>query len=250
MTALGIKLATNACTSPYTPHPYWQNVDFKFNEGAPNCQRGSYQGTQQEIINTNGITVGASMQPVESTKSTQVNIVVRNDSNQQIQFLPISPTLWVTSPKIGLTMQVDPTKLANTIQKKGDRKAAWIRFWGENATTTLTSTMIGNGGFYPPFYGGGYPGGYWNRSGNMTIMNTQVPNYAAQAAALQRAADVSNLAQQNANTIKTSGLGPTTIAPGQTIAGALFFDAPKISAATLRIPIGNGAFKFDFPPGN
>lgn len=256
--ALQIKLAREGPLSEYAPKPYWENISFPFVDGSQNCMKRFEQGTLQEIITANGVTIGASLKPVESSKTTEVSIIVRNDSNKNVQFLPIAPSLTVTAPKIYLAPQVDPTKLAETIQKKGDRKASWIRFWGNQATQTMTSTCIGQPGFmgYPPVYGGygGYSYGsgnyhqWYNRSGDMTIMNTSVPNYAAQARAYQRAEEVSTQAHQNAATINSSGLGPSTLPPGKTLSGSLFFDAPKITQGALRIPVGNAMFEFQFPP--
>ncbi|MBX9693718.1 MAG: hypothetical protein K2Z81_15120, partial [Cyanobacteria bacterium] len=258
--ALGIKISTGAVVAAYTPHPYWQNIQYGFYDGAPNCMRRFDQGAEQQMITANGVTVGAALrpQPVESTKTTQVDVIVRNDSGQQIQFLPTPPQLILTTPKFEFVPQVDPVKLAATVAKKGERKASWIRFWGENATTSLTSTYIGNGG--GPFWGGGGWGGggwgggwggggfpYFSRSGNMSTMIQQVPNYAAQARALQRAADVSDNAQRNASSIQRSGLGPTSLPEGQSISGSFYFDTNKVQKAAFRVPIGNAVFCFEFP---
>lgn len=259
--ALQTKLAKQGPLSQYEPHAYWETITYPFVEGSPNCMRRFEDGSPQLLVTANGVTVAASLRPVEATKATQVNIIVHNDSKQDIQFLPIPPSLTMTQPKIAMAPQVDPTKLATTVEKKGDRKAAWIRFWGSQATQTMTSTCIGQPGFfgYPPVYGGGY--GYSNfsgpmgnysswaqRSGDMTIMTTNVPDYAAQARAIARAADVSNQAHEKGSTIKASGLGPTTIPAGQTISGALYFDAPKMTESVVRVPIGNAVFEFVFPP--
>jgi len=259
-TALQIKLNRNAILAPYAPHAYWETVTFPFIEGSPNCARRFDQGAQQLIITANGVTIALSLKPVDATKTTQVNVAVRNDTSQEVQFLPIPPSLTMTRPKIFMAPQVDPNTLGQTIEKKGDRKAAWIRFWGNNATQTISSTSIGQQpGFfgYPPIYGMGMggmgmmPGSYnsWsNRGSNMSFMTMQVPDYAAQERALQRAADVSDQAHQRGNSIKTSGLGPTGIPPGQSINGSLYFDAPKMTDGVVRIPVGNAVFEFDYPP--
>jgi len=255
-TALQIKLARQAVLAPYTPHAYWETVTLPFIEGSPNCMRKFEGGAPQLLITGNGVTVAASLKPVEATKTTQVNIIIHNDSDKEIQLLPIPPSLTMTQPKIMMAPQVDPSKLATSVEKKGDRKAAWIRFWGSQATQTMTSTCIGQPGFfgYPPVYGTsmynngmGYSG-WANRSGNMTIMTQNVPDYAAQARALARAADVSDQAHQKGSTIKTTGLGPTQIPANQTLSGSLYFDAPKMTESVVRIPIGNAVYEFVFPP--
>ena len=249
--ALKIKLSYRAEWAQYAPHPYWQNVVFRFHDGAPNSMHRFVQGSEQEIITTRGVTVAASVstQPVESTKATEVSVFVRNDGDTPIQFLPVPPTLILTEPKFRMVPQVDPTKLAQTVAKKGERKAAWIRFWGENATTSVSSTYIGNGGMwgYPPIYsyGGAMP--FVHRSGNMTTVISQVPNYAAQARALERAANVTNTSRRNAEGIMSSKLGPTVIQPKQTVSGSFFFDTNKVTDAVFCVPIGNAAFEFRFP---
>lgn len=247
--ALNIKLPTGAVLQQYAPQPYWEDITYRFADGSPNSMRRFEGGAPQLIVTANGVTVAAAVmpQPVETTKATQVNLIVRNDSGRDIQFLPIPPQFILLEPKITQIPQVDPSKLAQTVEKKGDRKAAWIRFWGQNATTTLTSTMIGNGGGFFP-YGPYYGGNSWsNRGSNMTIMNTEVPNYAAQAAALQRAAEASETARRNADSIKASGLGPTTLPSGQSLQGCFYFDTKKVTKALLRIPVGRAAFEFEFP---
>jgi hypothetical protein len=108
--------------------------------------------------------------------------------------------------------------------------------------------MIDNGGYYglPPVYSyGAAP--IVNRSGNMTTITTQAPDYATQAEALMRAAGVSNKAQKAAQQIREQSLGATTLVPGQEISGSLYFATDKITKATLLIPIGNAIFEFQFP---
>lgn len=250
--ALQVQLSRNAVNAQYTPHPYWDNVTFRFLEGSRNCLRKFVDGDQLEIVTANGVTVGASI-AVKSpsfAKCAQLNIRVRNETEQPIQFLGQPPELVVLTPKIAIVHLVDPTTLADSVEKKGEKKAKWVRFWGQDATQTMTSTMIGNGGYwgYQPIYssGGGMP--FVNRSGNMTMVSTQVPDYAAQARALQKAADISEKSQQTAENIRNSSLGATTIAPGQTIQGSLYFDVAELKQGILQLPVGNAVFEFEFPP--
>lgn len=258
--ALSFKLATGAVLSPFQPHAYWDNISYSFIDGAPNCTRRFADGREELIITANGVTVAASLgKTADAKKGVQVNVFVRNDSNNPVQYLPQPPQFVVLEPKIVFAPPLDPSKLADAIQKKGERKAAWIRFWGENATQTLTSTYIspGGGGFWNNgFYGGGMMmgGGYpgwggrgWGGGGNMAIMNQQIPDYAAQERALQKAADVTNSSRQNADMIRTSIMGPTTVPPGEQTSGALYFDAGNLTKASLKLPVGNGTFEFVFP---
>jgi tetratricopeptide (TPR) repeat protein len=249
--SLQTKLSQNAPQTPYSPHAYWENVTLRFVDGSPNCVRKFDRGIEEELIAGNGVTVQASLvgQPVESTKSAEVRLMMRNDSNREVQFLPMPPALIILEPKLAIAPQVDPSKLAHTVEKKGDRKAAWIRFWGQDATKPVTTTFVGRPGFwgYPPIYSYGGAAPFVTRSGNLTTVVSQVPDYAAQARALAKAAAVSDRARRRATAITSSGLGPTTVPPGQAVSGSLYFDATKIAKAVLRVPIGNALFEFQFP---
>lgn len=250
--SLQVKLSRNAVTAQYSPHPYWEAVTFRFLEGAPNCVRKFANGDQYEIVTANGVTVAACIASKNQNfaKFTQLNIRVRNETNQPVQFLGQKPELVSMFPKIVWAHQIDPGKLAETVEKSGNKKAKWVRFWGENATQTMTSTMIGNGGGYwgyQPMYGGGY-NNYGRNSGNMSFMTTQVPDYAAQQRALQKAADITESSQQTADAIRNNSLGATTLIPGQSLQGSLYYDQPQLKKAILDLPVGNATFEFEFPP--
>lgn len=259
-----VKFQANAPTSPYTPHPYWDDVCFRFHEGAPNCYRKFEDGRDLQIITANGVTIAASLSSGQTDvlKAGQVDISIKNDSQAPVQFLPKPPVFYVIAPKVFLASQINPSALASKIEKKGEKKAGWIRFMGANATQTQTTTMIGNGGYYgfPPVYGYGYPGyggyngynnGYRNNRRNnsdMTIINTQVPDYAAQERALAKAAAVAGKAKDAADQVRNQSLGPTTLSPGQLVNGSMYYDVGKMTKAELQIPVGNALFQFDFPP--
>jgi len=252
--SLQSKLSRNAVGQNYTPQAYWDKVLFRFIEGSPNCLRKFIDGEQLEITTANGVTVGAAIvsKSTSFAKFAQINVKVRNETDKPIQFLPQPPVLVTLTPKVYFAHLIDPTKLAETVEKSGDKKAKWIRFWGENATQTMSSTMIGNGfgggGFWGPGYG--YGGGGWNNrnNSNMSFMTTQIPDYAAQARALQKAADVTESSQRTAENIRNSSLGATTVAPGQTIEGSLYYDVPNFKNGILDLPIGQATFEFEFPP--
>lgn len=82
----------------------------------------------------------------------------------------------------------------------------------------------------------------------MSIMNTQIPDYAAQARALQKAADVTESSQRTAESIRNNSLGATTIAPGQTLEGSLYYDVPNFKNGIIDLPVGQATFEFEFPP--
>jgi hypothetical protein len=249
---LQIKLQANAPLTQYEPHPYWNDVIYRFQLGAPNCLRSLKDGKDVEIITANGITVAAMMssESGDLVKSGRVDLSIKNDSDSRIQVLPRPAVFYTLLPKVRLARQLDPTQLATSIEKKGEKKAKWIRFMGANATQTVSTTMIGNGGFYgfPPVYSSNGTFPIVNRSGNMTTIQTQVPDYPAQERALAKAAAIGDQSRNSAEEIRRQGIGPTTISPGESVNGSLFFDVSKVQKASLQIPIGNALFEFTFPP--
>ena len=250
--SLQVKLAANAPLTQYTPHSYWNDITFRFNEGAPNCYRKFENGTDLQIITANGVTVAAALPSDKAylVKANRVEVIIKNDSPNQVQFLPRSPIFYALSPKVILAKQINSTSLADKVEKKGQKKASWIRFMGQDATQTVTTTMIGNGGMwgFPPVYSSYGTMPVVSRSGNMTTVMSQVPDYAAQARALAKAAAVAGKARDTADEIRNQSLGPTTIAPGQELRGSLFFDVDKVQRASMQLPVGNAMFFFEFPP--
>jgi hypothetical protein len=195
-------------------------------------------------------------------KIVRINIGITNTCDKTLEFMGKKPEFIAMTPKAVVATMIEPLKLADSVEKKADGKAKWVRFWGENATQTMSSTYMnmnqpvygygygsGFGGFYPPVmsYGGTIP--TVMRNGNMTTVMTQVPDYAAQARAMEKARNIEAEGKAYAEEIRSQSLGPSDILPGASITGALFFqldDASKAGACILRIPIGDAIFEYHF----
>lgn len=255
---LQAQLATNAPAQSYAPHPYWQNVIFRYQAGAPNTSLRATATGEQEVIWANGITVAAvTPQKADNLKDMKVDLAIKNDTNQPVQFLPNAPAFMILAPKATLAPLVNPQALADTIEKKGEKSAKWIKFWGENATMPVTSTYYSQPNPWRWGYGGApasvaYSGGYGYypgyNNGGMTTVTTQVPDYAAQQRAMEKAAKAIEDSRAQAENIRDRTLGPTTVQPGAVVKGSLYFDVDKVTKSVLRIPIGNSIFQFEFPP--
>jgi tetratricopeptide (TPR) repeat protein len=253
--ALQVKWNSPALFAKYSPHSYYDDVIYRFYTGAPNCAVGNRQGITEESINMRGVTVSASVSnptTKELTKTCCVNVSVMNDTPNAVQLLPKPPILIVLAPNVVISHMIDPTTLANQVQKKGEKSAKWVRFWGADSTMPVTTTFIGRPGVwgYPPItsYNGVAP--IVNTSGNVTTVTTQVPDYAASMRALQKAAAIEDRTRQQASAIRNSILATTTVAPGGNISGALYFDSGNVQKAVVQIPVGNAIFEFKFPPQN
>lgn len=259
--ALSIKENTNDIFKPFAPHDVSNTVVFSFRQGAPNCALGSSGGLIQQSITANQVTIDAAIAKDQSnfSKSERAYLRINNQSNRPVQILMQRPSFIVLKPKIQFIDQIESSELASKIEKKGESKAKWIRFWGSQATQTMTTNVMQSGnmmnsyGYFPPTFGYAYPytqyPGYIpsNRNmNNMTTMVTSVPDYEARARAMEKANAVTAQSQATASDIRENALGPITVEPGRTVEGSLYFQPTDFKEALLRVPAGNSLFEFRF----
>jgi tetratricopeptide (TPR) repeat protein len=260
--ALAIKNGTRALSRPYSPGPYWLSPTYKYWDGSPWSSKNFQNGVQAKVMDLGDIAIQCAVVRDKATKQLiQASVSVTNKTNQPIQFLGRQPVLIVLNPKATWAKLVQPTELAAKVEKKAEGKAKWVRFWGQGATQTVSSTTMGNMPMYGYGYGGGYPmnnsfynGGMTsfsrNRNGDYHQFSTmQVPDPIAEARAFAKAQQIQDNGKAKAETIRSQSLGPCDIAPGQTINGSLYYDAgglSKGSGCLLRIPIGLAQCEFKF----
>jgi len=259
--ALAIKESTQDIFRPFVPHDVSNTVVFSFRQGASNCALGSQSGLLQQSITANQVTIDAAIAKDQSNfaKSERAYVRINNLSNQPVQILMQRPSFIVLKPKIQFISQIESTDLASKVEKKGESKAKWIRFWGSQATTTSMTNVMQSGnmmnsyGYFPPTFGYGYPympyPGYMpgNRNmNNMTTMMTSMPDYEARARAMEKANAVSAQSTATASDIRDNALGPITVEPGRMVEGSLYFQPTDFKEALLRIPAGNTLFEFRF----
>ena len=255
---------------PFAPEPTDRVVIFHYIAGAPWCAEGISEGAVIQTVTANGVTVeaGISQKPSEFAKTTRALVRVTNKSQYDADLLPQSPTFIQITPTVQVLKPLNPQELAQRIEKKGESKAKWIKFWGANATSTVSSYgyTSGNGvpvyGYVPGSFGwgggyggiGGYGGyGYsnsnWNRNrySQTTLMTTQVPDYQKREEAYRKAEQTTNQSKSDADAIRDAALGPSKVmAGGGMIQGSLDFEFSKYKKCILRIPIGNSVFEFRF----
>jgi len=257
--AIQIKNATGAAVKPYAPGPYWLSPNYRYIEGSPWSAKSSQNGLTSKKVDLGFISVevGVLRYKAAAKQAVQVMVNVQNRTSGNVEFMGRRPIFLVLTPRASLARLVDPSALAAEIQKKGDGKAKWIRFWGQDASQSITTTYMGNMPFYGYGYGGAYPpvigyGGSMpviNKSGDMTKVTTNVPDPIAQARALAKAQQVQAVAHARAEDIRAGSLGPGEITAGQSLRGNIFFDAPGLaqdSSCLVRIPIGDSQFEFRF----
>ncbi len=259
LNALRIKESRGEPWKHYAPEPTERVVVFHYLQGAPNCQQGSSDGTDIERITANGITVeaGLSQKPSNFAKTTRALVRIHNDSQYDVDVLSQPPTFIQITPNVEILKPLNPAELAARIEKKGESKAKWIKFWGADAMTQVQSTAYTNGnmpvyGYVPNAFGWSTNNNNnWNnrnRNNNWqsTTVTSMVPDYQAREEAYRKAQAATEKSKSDALAIRDASLGADTLSSGGSMQGALDFEFSKYESAILRIPIGNAIYEFRF----
>lgn len=257
-TALAIKESDGDVFQRYAPHPWEETVTYSFLPGAPNCDRNMNAGHVAERVTASGITVEAAMvsKPSEFVKTARAYVRISNNTDRPVTILEKPAMMVIVRPKVKLARLMSGEEVASAVEKSGEKKAKWVLFWGKDATTPLTTTVIGAQGRFPYGYGYvppafGYVGpGYnwssWNCGSGMTTITTNVPDYAARQRAYEKADQITNRSATDADAARRTALGPGTVPPRTVVEGTLDFDEPKFEKGILRVPVGNATFEFSF----
>jgi len=163
------------------------------------------------------------------SKIAGIDILVRNIS------------LASTKPRVKLCEREDADKVARGFQKRARWRAALVGGLGGMATKSSTTTYSGdvNGS-----YSGSGGSGTFNGTVSGEAVTTQ-PDYEARRAAAERVTQIRREAALKANGLTQTALRDTTIRPGETIAGFVYFKREKqMETAVLRVVVGTVAFEF------
>lgn len=252
--AMRIKESRGEPWKQYSPEPTERVVLFRYFQGAPYCEQASAGGLIIERVTANGITVEAGLmrRPSEFSKTTRAQVRISNDSQYDVDVLSQPPTFIQLTPTINILKPINAQTLAAQIEKKGESKAKWIKFWGADAMTPVTTNAWTQGPSYnyvpTPFGWTAAPGRgrNWNNNYTTTNVTTMVPDYQAREEAYRKAREAQEKSKADAQAVLDASLGPNRLPPGGMIQGSLDFDFSKFQKAILRVPIGNAIYEFRF----
>lgn len=252
--AMRIKESRGEPWKRYAPEPTERVVLFRYFQGAPYCEQASAGGMVIEKVTANGITVEAGLmrKPSDFSKTTRAQVRISNDSQYDIDVLSQPPTFIQLTPTIIILKPINAQTLAAQIEKKGESKAKWIKFWGADAMTPVTTNAWTQGpsyGYVPTAFGWqAVPGRgrNWNNNYTTTNVTTMMPDYQAREEAYRKAREATEKSKADAQVVLDAALGPNRIPPGGMIQGSLDFDFSKFQKAILRVPIGNALYEFRF----
>ena len=249
--AVEIKKESNALSERFSPHAYWLSPTFRYIKGSPWSSEAFEGGLEHRRVDVGRAVMEVYLMKDKATgkRAVRVGVKLTNRDAQPLQFLPRKPELFVLNPKIAIGNLLDAATLANTVETRSVKKAESIRQDGRNATRTVTT-------YYPNPYNsfnnnGRGRQGFWRSllsdSGNTGV--SHVPDFQAEAQAMQKAQEVEAAGRALAEEIRAEGIGPCDVPARGEINGFLFFDvkAPdKASQVIFKVPVGDAQFEFRF----
>lgn len=249
--AVAIKKDSDALQKRFSPHPYWLSPTYRYIKGAPWSSESFEGGLEHRRIDVGRACLEAYLMKDKATgkRAVRVGIKLSNRTDSPLQFLPRKPELFVLNPKIAIGNMLDAASLAQTVETKSAKKAESIRQDGRNATRTMTT-------YYPNpynYYNNNGRGrqGFWRSllsdSGNTGV--TQVPDFQAEAQAMQKAQEVEEAGKLLAEEIRKEGVGPCDVPPHGELNGFIFFELKSPDKATkviFKVPVGDAQFEFRF----
>lgn len=255
--AMRIKESRGEPWKRYAPEPTERVVLFRYFQGAPYCEQSSAGGMTIEKVTANGVTVEAGLlrKPSDFSKTTRAQVRISNDSQYDVDVLSQPPTFIQLTPTVNILKPINAQSLAAQIEKKGESKAKWIKFWGADAMTPVTTQAWTQGsmnyGYVPTPFGwsaGPNRGRGWNNNNysNSSFATTMVPDYQAREEAYRKAREATERSKADAQAVLDASLGPNRLPPGAMIQGSLDFDFSKFQKAILRVPVGNAIYEFRF----
>lgn len=180
-----------------------------------------YNGEAIEQMTSNGVTVSIGWK--DAGRLNQVAIYVNNGSSVAVNVIASDVSLHESSPKT----QDLKLKSQQDVQKLGGRNA-----FGQLATKMGTGLVNAKDRI------AGKEG---------TPVSTAPPNFETQVRWLARANELAERGQMA--TLSRMYLRDSTVFPGSTLTGVLWFDRDDASTSTLvRIGFGERDYQFSFPP--
>jgi hypothetical protein len=211
-----------------TPAP----ISVRWQSDARNSDWVVRNGLEIVMLGQDGLTVKVALTGRDPRQVALVSVT--NQTGQRIELLPSRMTLDLVEPKHKTFRYLDPDALAAKVRQV----SPWVYIFGAMAMMgTQTSWTSGTVG------------------GQRVNLRTTTHDQAAEDRALNNIEMEQERKAAEASNIQSEGLRENTLLPGESVAGAVFFAAPKgyegdyeqrKLETVLTIPVGDYVFEFPF----
>jgi hypothetical protein len=206
-----------------------------------NCAHVWFSGNIVKVMRSNGVLVAVTIQDTGKYFIAQVSVV--NKSASPLDVLPQSFSIMVLRPHPKTLRYLPPDKVIRSISNS----AVWSNFFtalgaaGATQQSVTQSTTNGTASAY------GTSGSAYGRYSENTTSVTIVPDEQAKQDAANRIAANNTAVAATSQEVSTRSLQPTTVAPGKSVEGNVYFEhARKIESSEVLIPVNGEVFDFNF----
>ena len=206
-----------------------------------NCAHLWFSGSLVKVIRSNGVLVAVAIQDTGKYFMAQVSVV--NKTASPLDVLPQSFSSAVLRPHRKTLRYLPPDKVIRSISNS----AAWSNFFtalgaaGATQQSVTQSTTNGTASAY------GTGGSAYGRYSENTTSVTSVPDQQAQQDAANRIAANNAAVTAAAREVSNGSFQPTTVAPGKSVTGNVYFErAHKTESTEVLIPVNGEVFDFNF----
>lgn len=203
------------------------------------------------IETADGIVVTVGLVESGDGKYFRLNVGVLNNSSAAFDLMPSSFVIEIPGPKSKLLYYIPPGNIA----KSAERHASWVNYFtalgGGLATqksTTHTTTRTSSSGRVNTQSSMGQEtrGTYQGESSSSADSTTRSPDYEAQARAAERIRQRNAVVATMNERMMDTALTANTIAPGQSIAGYVYFKTATAATLHPKILVAGKVYEFEF----
>jgi len=215
--------------------------DFIWYQGCEVCGRFLKDGREYLTVQYGPLYVSITAGSFEKYVDAWIYTELAKDANLTVDILSKDISFAQTGPKIIQTERAAIKEVAKAVQHGANWKAALVAGLGGMATRTVTVEQDGvtNGSYRGTNGSGTFSGTY---SSTATIY---VPDLEARASAQQRAVDLKSQAQARSAGVFNTALLDTTIRPGESLGGYVYFKMDKgMESGILQLRIGTVSIEF------
>lgn len=200
--------------------PAAEGAKIRWMAGAQNCDYFIEDGTLIEIFRLDGLDLRVAL--VDTGSKMRAQVWVENGTKSRLDVLPDLFSLTLMEPKQKTLRLEEPEELAKSIR----RHAAWRTVgasMGSAATKETTSQSRTNGTILVTGSDGSAIGVY----NGTTTASRREPDYEARNRAAQQVSSIQSERDDAVAKLESIALRATTLMPGQTIGGVIFFAREK-----------------------
>jgi hypothetical protein len=204
------------------------------------CTHAYQNGQYVQTITEGGHAISLSAH--DTGKYLRVDVTVRNDSTAPFDLMPNAISARESEPKDKELKYQSVGKMEHGLEHRTAWANGFTGFAGGMARQQSTTETTSSGTVSAYGSNGSYANGTYQGTSTST---TSAPDYAAQARARQQIAANRQRAAQLEQYLDGVALRANTLAPGQSVSGAVYFDrGPKNGVVQVAVPIAGTVYQF------